>query len=123
MLINRLDGQVNNSSAVLNLVSKFSNNDCRTYALGIGNDVDLNLIQGLANNGGGSYEFTGVGESIQSKVIRLLKRALDRFLDDVNVDWGSLEPSHVTPKVSSVVSGDRILVYALLDSPPKEEKV
>eukprot|EP01114_Cavostelium_apophysatum_P020329 TRINITY_DN6787_c0_g1_i1.p1 TRINITY_DN6787_c0_g1~~TRINITY_DN6787_c0_g1_i1.p1 ORF type:complete len:1084 (-),score=265.41 TRINITY_DN6787_c0_g1_i1:21-3155(-) len=111
------DGVVNNKEAVLALTARFAST-CKTYALGIGNDVDVDLIQGLAQSGDGAYELTGVGESIQSKVVRLLKKALNKYLAEVQVEWTGVEPASFTPEMSTVVLGERITTYALLKNPP-----
>jgi len=69
------DGCVRNPDAVIQLVaSKVSHS--RSFALGIGADVDRRLVEDIAKNGAGTFEFVIHGEVIESKILGQLKLAL-----------------------------------------------
>lgn len=116
---------MDDSAKVISLVERNSTN-FQTFVLGIGGGVDKNLVMGMAKAGKGAHDFTGqglaedalnsAGESIQSKVVRLVKESLGKKISDITLDWGKLDPVKTTSVPSSVVSGERILVHAFADS-------
>jgi len=66
------DGQVGNNDQVHQLVkNKVAHS--RSFALGIGHDVDRNLIEGIAKNGAGTAEFVVQNEMIETKILHQLK--------------------------------------------------
>ncbi|CAL8136304.1 unnamed protein product [Orchesella dallaii] len=69
------DGQVDNRETVLELI-KANVKHSRSFSLGIGDEVDRNLVIGIAENAGGTYEFVTCGERIESKILNQLKLAL-----------------------------------------------
>jgi hypothetical protein len=48
----------------------------RSFSLGIGDSVDRELVIGIAQNGGGMYEFVSYNEPIETKILNQLKIAL-----------------------------------------------
>lgn len=69
------DGEVNDSQSVLDLVASKVKHS-RSFSLGIGNGVDRDLVQGIAENAGGMCEFVTYDEVIESKILNQLKTAL-----------------------------------------------
>lgn len=69
------DGQVSSRQAVLDLVAARVKHS-RSFSLGIGTGVDRVLVQGIAENAGGMYEFVTYNEMIESKILHQLKTAL-----------------------------------------------
>ncbi|CAL8069445.1 unnamed protein product [Orchesella dallaii] len=69
------DGDVSAPAAVLDLVASKVKHS-RSFALGIGSDVDRHLVTGIAENGGGLSEFVTYSEMIESKILNQLKLAL-----------------------------------------------
>jgi hypothetical protein len=47
----------------------------RSFSLGIGDDVDRDLVMGIAKNAGGVFEFVTKDERIESKILKQLKIA------------------------------------------------
>jgi len=69
------DGQVPDPQQTIALVaSKVSHSRC--FALGIGYDVDRNLVEGIAKNGAGTAEFVVENEIIEKKILHQLKISL-----------------------------------------------
>eukprot|EP01027_Heterolobosea_sp_BB2_P019716 GEZU01027745.1.p1 GENE.GEZU01027745.1~~GEZU01027745.1.p1 ORF type:complete len:365 (+),score=122.52 GEZU01027745.1:467-1561(+) len=106
-----------NRDQVLNLVSKNNENN-RIFSLGIGRDVDVQLIKGLATNGNGVAEFIIEDEgNINVKVLRHLKRALKPYISKIELDWGPLA-SHIRQAPSELpplMEGESIVVYGFIN--------
>eukprot|EP01137_Pigoraptor_chileana_P018478 Opistho-2@78016 len=81
------DGQISNTDQVISLVTKHSDTT-RVFALGIGHSVSRHLVEGLARAGKGTAQFVVDGESMEAKVMRQLKHAIQPALSDVRIDWG-----------------------------------
>lgn len=69
------DGYVSDRDTVLGLVASKVKHS-RSFSLGVGGDVDRILVQGIAENAGGMYEFVSELEAIESKILNQLKTAL-----------------------------------------------
>jgi len=108
------DGQVSNSKKIFNLISKHSHNT-RVFTFGIGDRVSHHLVNGMARAGCGEAEFVTGSESLDVKIMRQLKRALQPALTNVHLDWGSFQNVTQAPrKLRTIFNGDRLLVYAFL---------
>ncbi|KAJ3417413.1 hypothetical protein HDV05_004878 [Chytridiales sp. JEL 0842] len=59
----------------------------RVFALGIGNDVSHDLVEGMARHGGGFAQFVVEGEKLTGKVVKMVKSAVLPPLSDYKVNW------------------------------------
>jgi len=76
-LIVLTDGSVANTERVLNMVRRRALHARTTvHTVGIGTHVSHALVDGLAEAGGGTAEYVALGERMEPKVIRQLRRAL-----------------------------------------------
>merc|ERR1719456_1509837 len=80
------DGQVSNVDQVVKLVQANANS-ARTFALGIGSGASRDLVRRLASSGRGKAEFVADDERVETKVVRLLRSALQPAFTDVTVEW------------------------------------
>jgi len=69
------DGRVDDREVVLELI-KTNATHSRCFSLGIGDEVDKDLVWGIAKNAGGTYEFVTYEEKIEGKILNQLKFAL-----------------------------------------------
>ncbi|XP_053392403.1 von Willebrand factor A domain-containing protein 5A-like isoform X2 [Mercenaria mercenaria] len=113
------DGEVDDIRWVTRLVKENTQNtDTRVFTLGIGDGVSTALVKGIASNGGGKAEIIDGEERIQSKVVSLLKCAMQPAITDVNIDWDL--PSGVTlvsipsEPPSSIYAGERLTLFTIL---------
>ena len=91
------DGAVSNTDGVLRHVRARAS-ECRTRILtvGIGSQVSHALVDGLADAGGGSAEYVAIGERMEPKVIRQLRRALApppptlEYIEWVGDEWTAI---------------------------------
>lgn len=109
------DGEVSNTEQVIQFVKQHSKNT-RVFTLGIGAGASHRLIKGMAHAGRGSYEFVASGERIAGKVMRQLRNALQPFMTDATVSWGSLVVRDAVPQtIGPLYSGQKLTLFALLD--------
>jgi hypothetical protein len=93
------DGQVSNEQQVLSHVAATSSTT-RYFALGIGADASLGLVEGIARHGGGSARFAYSNERLQKKVVEMLSEASQPRLENIKVEWesaGDREKSSSSP--------------------------
>lgn len=89
------DGEVSDLVSVQNFIQETvqkPKNMVRFFALGIGNFVSHALLDSIANEGKGYKQVVMNGESMEKKVIRLLKTALAARVQSVDVFWQQKEP-------------------------------
>ncbi|XP_053391795.1 von Willebrand factor A domain-containing protein 5A-like [Mercenaria mercenaria] len=120
------DGGVSNTDQVIGLVKTQSlKTSTRVFSLGIGHGMSTALVKGIANNGGGKAEFTVGGDRVQSKVVSLLKCAMQPAITDVTINW--YLPPDVTPvsiptePPTLISNGERLTLFAVLQGVNKEK--
>ncbi|XP_033726925.1 von Willebrand factor A domain-containing protein 5A-like [Pecten maximus] len=111
------DGDVWNVGEVVSLVQR-NNNTTRMFSVGIGEGASTALVKGLARAGKGRAEFVKGNDRLQTKVVSLLKSAMQSVVTNVQVDLelppevsGTIIP-HVCP---SIFSGEELIMYAVLN--------
>ena len=71
------DGEIENTDEVIELTEKHKHM-CEVHTIGIGNEVDHYLVEGLAVTTGGIFSFVDNGDGmINTKVIDALSRAIE----------------------------------------------
>lgn len=106
------DGQVWNQNPLFEFIKNSADKEVRLFSLGIGSQASTSLVEGMARAGNGFAQFVKDGETIDKRVVRMLKAALTPHITDY-----SLEVQYVTTKDS--IEDD----FELIDSYAVEAKV
>lgn len=80
------DGDVLDKENCISLV-KQNAHTTRLFAFGIGNDVDKELVNGMAKAGEGSCSIVRETSAIRASVMKQLEHALQPALTDVKITW------------------------------------
>ncbi len=109
------DGNVENTEEVLQLVRNRSL-DARVFAIGLGEDADAKLVQGLAKAGKGLSDLVSDSAegntSLQTVVVKLLSKALEPSLRKPVISWNDCKPDRCSPStIPAILGGDRLVVY------------
>jgi len=113
------DGQVGNTSTVVNIVAK---NTARVFSFGIGAGVDTNLVEGIAKAGNGSCEYArDEKDRIQAKVLSQLKLAMlgvtvDGISVDIHVEYNSGKVVPCFESSQRCSFGSKLLLQMFADS-------
>ncbi|ELR11799.1 von Willebrand factor type A domain containing protein [Acanthamoeba castellanii str. Neff] len=109
------DGEVGNTNEVIECVRKHAR-DTRVFALGIGSNVSMELVNGLAKAGRGYAEYVVSGERLEAKVLRQLKRALQPPVIEYGSaakgegkDDGVVVQAHTPDPLPAVVEGECVI--------------
>ena len=113
-LVVMTDGQVTNSDAVIAKVAG-DRDRVRVFTFGIGRGASHHLVNGLARAGRGAAEFVYPGERLESKIVRLFRRALSPALTDVQIEWNGLSATTVPATIGPVFAGEPLRLYAFMD--------
>jgi len=109
------DGRVSNTGPITNLVRENAHNTS-VFPIGMGEFVSRQLVYSIASAGSGVAELAVENETIESKVIRQLKRALQPAMSNIRVDWGTLSSNKQAPRdLRTLFLGDRLNIYNILD--------
>eukprot|EP00443_Scrippsiella_acuminata_P106998 CAMPEP_0115749294 /NCGR_PEP_ID=MMETSP0272-20121206/94112_1 /TAXON_ID=71861 /ORGANISM="Scrippsiella trochoidea, Strain CCMP3099" /LENGTH=861 /DNA_ID=CAMNT_0003194329 /DNA_START=69 /DNA_END=2654 /DNA_ORIENTATION=+ len=99
------DGQVSNTESVFSLVGRYAA-QATVFTVGIGSSVSHDLVEGLADVGGGTSEFVTGSENLQLKVIRQLQRALrPTSVRLTHVEWLGAQIVKLAPAKLEVPQG------------------
>eukprot|EP01102_Stenamoeba_stenopodia_P016365 TRINITY_DN5718_c0_g4_i1.p1 TRINITY_DN5718_c0_g4~~TRINITY_DN5718_c0_g4_i1.p1 ORF type:complete len:736 (+),score=184.91 TRINITY_DN5718_c0_g4_i1:1050-3257(+) len=125
------DGQVNNTDAVVQLVSQAhqgQRNNSRLFSIGVGPSASRALVNGIARAGRGLSEFVQDNERLERKITALLKASLQPALtnatvelleDDVVISAKEIEQAPFL--LPPILSGTKLTFYSLL-STDKDQK-
>eukprot|EP01132_Coremiostelium_polycephalum_P004874 gene4874-6080_t len=114
------DGRVSNFGPITDLVRQNAHNTS-VFPIGMGEYVSRQLVYHIASAGCGVAELAIENDTIESKVMRQLKRAYQPAISNIRVDWGSLSSVNQAPRdLRTLFLGDRLTIYNILG---KEEKI
>eukprot|EP00727_Mastigamoeba_balamuthi_P007229 m51a1_g3126 putative p21-activated protein kinase (1692) ;mRNA; r:238069-245770 len=107
------DGQVENADACISVVRSNSTNT-RVFTFGIGSDVDVALVKGIARAGEGLCEMVTDNETMCAVVLRALTSALKPALTNVSLRWGDAQVRQAPHFLPPLFAGARLVVYAFV---------
>ncbi|XP_071500088.1 von Willebrand factor A domain-containing protein 5B1-like [Diadema antillarum] len=110
------DGGANNTAEILDLV-RSNVPHTRVHAFGVGENASRRLIRGIASAGRGRAEFIATGERMQSKVMTVVRQALQPTISDITAEWilpAGMELLQTPPHHPPISRGEPIVIYALL---------
>lgn len=90
------DGYIGNESEVLRLINEKLDN-ARIYAFGVGSSVNRYLLSEMGRMGRGFARYIDPSEEADEVAIELAEKLNSPVLTDINIDWGSLNVSEITP--------------------------
>ncbi len=95
------DGQatsgVTNTDDILGNVLEANQNDASIFVFGVGNGVEKNLLQALADQNHGVATFIPENESIDDVIVNFFARISNPVLVDVSLDFGTIDVFDVFP--------------------------
>jgi Ca-activated chloride channel family protein len=104
------DGYVGNEPEILRMVAA-SVGQGRLYAFGIGSAVNRYLIEEMARHGRGLSRVIDPTEKSHEAAVQFASRLETPVLTDIQIDWGTLRPSDVTPaQIPDLFEGDSIRI-------------
>ena len=110
------DGQVDNRAEILSYVlSRCKNSGTRVFSVGIGSDVDRDLVSGIAAAAHGYATFITNEDGIEAAVLSQLCAALGTITHRISVNWEDLHPHQLFPNMlpSATVEGNTIVQYGV----------
>jgi len=116
------DGEVEDKEECINLVRENSNTT-RLFSFGIGNYVDMDLVNCMARAGQGKSCFVCDSSSVRDSVMNQLERALQPGLTHIRVQWfdaatdkpiadGQIRQTPYNPP--PIFCGSRLVTFAIL---------
>ncbi|EFA81954.1 type A von Willebrand factor domain-containing protein [Heterostelium album PN500] len=113
------DGGVSNVGPIVELVRQNADNTS-VFPIGMGEFGSRQLVDVVANAGCGVAELAIENETIENKVMRQLKRALQPAYTNIRIDWGTMSSKMQAPRdLRTLFDGDRLTVFNILS---KDEK-
>ena len=109
------DGYIGNESEVLRLISG-AIGEARIYAFGVGTSVNRYLLAEMGRKGRGFARFMDPTEDAEEVALELAGKLESPVLTDININWGELKVSQVTPAViPDLFAGDSIRVLGKIE--------
>jgi Ca-activated chloride channel family protein len=109
------DGYIGNESEVLRLISG-SIGEARIYAFGVGTSVNRYLLAEMGRKGRGFARFMDPTEDAEEVALELAGKLESPVLTDININWGKLKVSEMTPAViPDLFAGDSIRLLGKIE--------
>jgi len=110
------DGDTESKGDVIAEVTRHKE-EATVHAIGIGTDVDVNLVKGMANAGNGSVLFVKESSKIATTVEEFCSQLILPSVREIVVDWGeNCEVIQSPHKIATVFKGQRIVVFGTITS-------
>ena len=109
------DGYIGNESEVLKLITSNIGN-ARIYAFGVGTSVNRFLLAEMGRAGRGFARFMDPTEDAEEVAQELANKLESPVLTDINIDWGDLKVSEMTPAIiPDLFAGDSIRILGKIE--------
>ncbi|MCU1288665.1 MAG: uncharacterized protein JWN60_894, partial [Acidobacteria bacterium] len=102
------DGYVGNDAEIIAEIQKYEN--ARIFSFGIGNSVNRQLLDKMAEEGRGEVEYVSLQDDGSAAAKRFHERIRSPLLTDISVEWNGLPVSDVYPKRSADLFSAKPLV-------------
>ncbi len=109
------DGYIGNEARVLHTIRE-QIGQARIYAFGIGNSVNRYLLDAMADEGRGYSRYVALDEDAMEVAEIMAANLKTPLLTDIEIDWGGLEVSDVTPgRLPDLFAGNSLRIHARYD--------
>jgi Ca-activated chloride channel family protein len=99
------------AAQIVRNVSQANAANVRIFAFGVGNDLNRQLLEDLAEATRAVAEFVAEDEDIEEKVSRLQKKVATPVISELSIDWGQAEVESVHPRIlGDLFAGTQLLV-------------
>lgn len=106
------DGYIGNEARVLRTIRE-QIGQARIYAFGIGNSVNRYLLDAMADEGRGFSRYVALDEDAMEAAEVMAANLKTPLLTDIEVDWGGLEVSDMTPsRLPDLFAGNSLRIHA-----------
>ncbi|KIC19937.1 VIT and vWA domain-containing protein [Leisingera sp. ANG-Vp] len=106
------DGYIGDEARVLRTI-RSQIGQARIYAFGIGNSVNRYLLDAMAEEGRGYSRYVALDEDALEAAEVMAANLKTPLLTDIEVDWGGLEVSEVTPsRLPDLFAGSSLRIHA-----------
>lgn len=104
------DGYIGNEADVLKRINDIRGN-ARIYALGVGSSVNRYLLDEMGNAGRGFARYIDPTKNVEDSAIKFANYLSTPVLSDIEIDWGTLKPTDLTPKqLPDLFMGDSLRI-------------
>ncbi|MDP6502177.1 MAG: VWA domain-containing protein, partial [Planctomycetota bacterium] len=92
-------------------LSEMNESGTQIFVMGLGDDVNAHLLDGLSEGTNGSSEYVSPEEEIDVKVASLFNRLSNPVLTDIKISFGDLNTNSIYPqKLPALFKGSEIMV-------------
>jgi len=99
-----------NTDSILARMRRENTNDVRIFPVGIGDDLEITLLEQIAQQTGGTLTLVTSSDSIALTVRALVKRLFSPALANAALDYGQLFPLDIyPPSLSTAFGGEQII--------------
>ncbi len=89
---------VRNEARILENVAQANGNRSRIFVFGVGGDVNFRLLDKMAVDNGGSYDYVKPDEDVEIAVSSLFRKINDPVLVNVELDFGQIITKELSPR-------------------------
>ncbi|KYQ92222.1 type A von Willebrand factor domain-containing protein [Tieghemostelium lacteum] len=108
------DGGVSDRASLISFVRNEPH--VRMFTFGIGSGVDIDLVTGLSQASRGHYELITDINTMEAKVLKLLRKAMEPMLANIKLHWPEgVEVRQAPTLIRPIYDQERMMLYGLID--------
>jgi Ca-activated chloride channel family protein len=97
--------------ALLRLAGGFAGTQARVFTFGVGHDLDVSLLDRIAERTGGAREYVAPGEDIARPTDRLFRKTESPVLRDVTIDLGAGVHDVHPARLPDLFAGEQVVLF------------
>ncbi|MCG9128446.1 VWA domain-containing protein [Candidatus Poribacteria bacterium] len=106
-----------NETAILNNIAKANDNQSRIFVFGVGYDVNVHLLDKLAEDNGGTRNYVTPDENIEVAVSSLFNKMNEPVLVDVALNFGDITVKDIAPsKLPDMFRGEQFTLLGRFEN-------
>lgn len=106
-----------NDAAILKNIAKANDNQSRLFVFGVGYDVNVRLLDKLAEDNGGTRNYVEPDENIEVAVSSLFNKMNEPVLVDVALNFGDITAKDLAPsKLPDLFRGEQLTLFGRYES-------
>lgn len=103
---------VRNENTILNNIAKENENQTRIFVFGVGYDVNVRLLDKIAEDNSGSRNYVEPHENIEVAVSSLFNKMNDPVLVDIALNFGDITAKELAPsKLPDLFRGEQLTLF------------
>ncbi len=112
-----------NGDAIVKKVAAANDGGARVFTFGVGHDLDVQLLDRIAEETKGARDYVQPGEDIEIPTSRFFRKVDRPVMSHVKLAWGAGVHDVYPPEIGDLFAGEQIVVFGRYEEPGDRDVV